>query len=266
MWKRFLSVGKGDKVFVHLEGKLKCGKVFDPRKSNDPALTFIMGNGEMMPSIEQNLIGMNNGERKSFIVPAENAFGMHEAKRVIKIQKKQMGMSEEEENALVVGQRLGLKSGHTVLVKELTEENVVLDTNHELAGEELHFDVELESHVKESELSDMDRPVMPVDEIQPGDGVNFPKRGDELVMHYVGTLKENGSQFDSSRDRNEPFKFRIGVGQVIQGWEEGVTRMSKGQRAILKVPANKGYGKRGAGETIPPDADLVFDVELIDIL
>jgi FK506-binding protein 1 len=76
-----------------------------------------------------------------------------------------------------------------------------------------------------------------------GDGKTFPQTGDVLSMHYVGTLASNGKQFDSSRDRNEPFEFTIGVGEVIQGWDLGVMKMSLGQRAKLYIPSDLGYGK-----------------------
>ena len=79
-----------------------------------------------------------------------------------------------------------------------------------------------------------------------------------LEMHYVGTLAADGKKFDSSRDKGKPFKFTIGHGQVIRGWDEGIMKMSVGQRAKLKVTADYGYGARGAGFVIPPNADLVF--------
>ncbi|CAK0808719.1 unnamed protein product [Prorocentrum cordatum] len=101
--------------------------------------------------------------------------------------------------------------------------------------------------------------------LSPGDGKTFPKAGDKLTMHYTGTLASNGQKFDSSRDRNEPFSFTIGVGMVIPGWDVGVMRMSLGERAELRIPAAMGYGQRGAGDAIPPNADLVFDVELLRI-
>lgn len=100
---------------------------------------------------------------------------------------------------------------------------------------------------------------------QNGDGVTFPKKGDKLSMHYTGTLKENGSKFDSSVDRGTPFSFTIGVGQVIKGWDEGVMKMSLGEKATLDITPDYGYGARGAGGVIPPNADLIFEVELLKI-
>merc|ERR1719198_968847 len=97
-----------------------------------------------------------------------------------------------------------------------------------------------------------------------GDGETFPATGDRLTVHYVGTL-EDGTQFDSSRDRDEPFQFTVGVGEVIKGWDVGMKKMSVGERAVLHVPSDMAYGEDGAGGVIPPDADLDFDVELIKV-
>jgi peptidylprolyl isomerase len=95
-----------------------------------------------------------------------------------------------------------------------------------------------------------------------------PQTGQTCVMHYTGWLYQNGAKgakFDSSLDRGEPFEFAIGQGQVIKGWDEGVASMKVGGKRSLVIPPQLGYGARGAGGVIPPNATLIFDVELLGV-
>ena len=85
-------------------------------------------------------------------------------------------------------------------------------------------------------------------------------------MHYRGSLLSDGSVFDSSIERGTPFEFTLGTGMVIQGWDKGLLNMCVGEKRRLKIPADLGYGARGAGASIPPNSDLVFEVELIEIV
>jgi len=103
--------------------------------------------------------------------------------------------------------------------------------------------------------------------ITEGSGIS-PRKGQQVTVHYTGWLNnkgEKGTKFDSSVDRKQPFTFVIGVGQVIRGWDEGVSSMKVGETRRLFIPAELGYGSRGAGAVIPPNAGLIFDVELISV-
>jgi peptidylprolyl isomerase len=100
-------------------------------------------------------------------------------------------------------------------------------------------------------------------DLVPGTGPS-PTAGKGVKVHYTGWLTD-GKKFDSSVDRGEPFVFTVGVGQVIPGWDEGVLAMKVGGKRKFTIPANLGYGARGAGGVIPPNATLIFEVELLDV-
>ena len=134
-----------------------------------------------------------------------------------------------------------------------------------LAGGCAAQDIEDTENMAQSNITEL----MKADE-QVGAG-NEAVSGRRVTVHYTGWLYDDsrpdkkGKKFDSSRDRNEPFDFRLGGGEVIRGWDEGVAGMKVGGRRTLTIPPAFGYGARGAGGVIPPNATLVFDVELLDV-
>lgn len=97
-----------------------------------------------------------------------------------------------------------------------------------------------------------------------GDGRTFPQRGQTVTVHYTGKLT-NGKQFDSSLTRGQPFRFQIGMGKVIKGWDEGVASMSLGEQAIFQFTPEYGYGSTGAPPDIPPNSVLLFQIHLLGI-
>ena len=102
-----------------------------------------------------------------------------------------------------------------------------------------------------------------IEKLVEGQGAT-PQAGDRVTVHYTGWLQD-GTKFDSSRDRGQPFVFTIGRGQVIRGWDEGVAIMHVGDSVRLTIPPELGYGARGAGGVIPPNATLIFEVELLGV-
>jgi FKBP-type peptidyl-prolyl cis-trans isomerase len=102
-----------------------------------------------------------------------------------------------------------------------------------------------------------------IEKLADGQGA-MPQPGDRVTVHYTGWLT-NGTKFDSSVDRGQPFVFTIGRGQVIRGWDEGVATMHVGDKVRLTIPPEMGYGPRGAGGVIPPNATLIFEVELLGV-
>ena len=116
-----------------------------------------------------------------------------------------------------------------------------------------------------SELGDVQNDIqgLEIEVLQEGAGPEA-KQGDKVAVHYTGTLTD-GAKFDSSLDRGQPFTFVLGQGMVIQGWEKGVVGMKVGEKRKLTIAPELGYGEEGAGESIPPNSTLIFEVELLEI-
>lgn len=232
------------------------GEVLESTEGKEP-MGFVCGGGQVLPGLDTGVTGMAVGETKDLSLAGGAGFGARDPERIVPIA------ADRVPAEAVPGQTLQMQgSGGPMkaLILSRNETNVVLDFNHPFAGLDLTMKVTLLS-VKQPP----DESAVEVEVLSPGDGKTFPKPGDSLSMHYTGTLASTGEKFDSSVDRGEPFSFQIGVGQVIRGWDVGVMKMSLGEKALLKIPSEFGYGERGAGGVIPPNADLVFEVELLEI-
>jgi FK506-binding protein 1 len=240
----------GMRVQVNYTGKLDDGSIFDSNDGKEP-LAFVVGSGEMIRGFDQGVKGMMVGETKDLVLEPTDAYGEHDERGVQEVPRANLPEGVE------VGTQLQTQQGGRAIIKELNDEIGIVDLNHPLAGKTLKFSLTL--------LACEPAPALVVDVINPGDGKTYPKAGDKLTMHYTGTLASDGSKFDSSVDRGKPFEFTIGVGQVIKGWDQGVLQMSLGEKAKLSIPSALGYGENGAGAAIPPNADLVFEVELLKI-
>ena len=157
---------------------------------------------------------------------------------------------------LLLAGAAGCQSDDSAKTETATTETAATETAATEGGETMEGTAVDENEVTtESGLKYVDNTV--------GDGAS-PKEGDMVTVHYSGFLTD-GTKFDSSVDRGQPFQFKIGVGQVIKGWDEGVMSMAIGGKRKLIIPPELGYGSNGAGGVIPPNATLLFDVELLGI-
>lgn len=250
-----LAVEEGMQVRVHFVlTRDDTGQIVDESKTKGP-LVFACGRGEVMPGLDRGVLGMKRGESRSLEL-GPNAFGERDEEKTAEVPIEKLPEGAKVGASL---QMQGPRGPMAAVVQELKGTVAVLDFNHPLAGVSVTMKVVLD------DLREAPKMEVEIETTSPGDGVTFPQPRDTLTMHYVGRLAADGKQFDSSRDRGEPFKFQIGIGQVIRGWDTGVMKMSIGERATLRIPAAMGYGERGAGGAIPPNADLVFDVELLKI-
>jgi len=215
----------GNIVSIHYTAALEDGTEIDNSYDSGQPASFILGQGMVIAGWDEGIALMHEGEKAKLIVPPELALG-------------------EQASAD------GLIPANSTLVFE-----VELVSIQEGAPSAPTTVEEADYMTTESGLKYHDFVV--------GDGPS-PETGQTVSVHYTGWL-EDGTKFDSSLDRGQPFTFSIGMGQVIAGWDEGVATMKVGGKRQLVIPSELGYGEQGAGAVIPPNATLIFEVELLDV-
>lgn len=217
----------GDLVKVHYTGTLQDGTKFDSSYDRGEPIQFILGRGQVIPGWDEGIGLMKSGGKAKLIIPPDLAYGEQGAGGVI-------------------------------------PPNATLNFDVELVSVEAGPPPPPDAPTKVEEADyTTTKSGLKYYDFKEGTGAT-PKAGQMASVHYTGWL-EDGKMFDSSLLRGQPFTFPIGAGQVIPGWDEGVASMKVGGKRQLKIPANLAYGEKGAGGVIPPNATLIFEVELLDV-
>eukprot|EP00931_Biecheleriopsis_adriatica_P009815 TRINITY_DN110900_c0_g1_i1.p1 TRINITY_DN110900_c0_g1~~TRINITY_DN110900_c0_g1_i1.p1 ORF type:complete len:300 (+),score=49.73 TRINITY_DN110900_c0_g1_i1:36-902(+) len=220
---------------IQLDFKLALdtdGSVIDSSAERGP-MQFICGERQVMPAIDAGVQGMAVGESRAIPLKGDAGFGERDEKKLIAVPMKNMPPEAQVGSEMTIPGPRGDMLGRVV---KLGQDSAILDLNHPLAGLDLTMTVTL---VNCENLPEDEK--VAVEMLSPGDGKTYPKPGNRLSIHYVGTLAADGSVFESTReDGGGPFKFQLGTGQVIKGWDRGLLRMSLGERALLRIPAKLG--------------------------
>lgn len=230
-----------DVLTINMEIRTKEDSVIHPLRE----ITTMMQPSKFKADIFEALSMMHEGDSASFIINAEKYF-----------------------NSYNYGNKPSFVDSKTMLW--FTISITKIETSSQYKTKNLQMMTEQEKQQIEFYLANNQIEQTPTEsglyyiEKKKGKGLH-PLVGQTCVVHYTGKLLD-GTVFDSSVERGEPFSFRLGVGEVIKGWDEGLALMKKGEKALLIIPSAIGYGDRGAGSMIPPYSPLLFEVELIDIL
>ncbi len=214
----------GMNVSVHYSGKLEDGTEFDNSFKRGEPIKFPLGQGRVIPGWEEGIAMMQVGDKADLVIPPDLAYGANGAGGVI--------------------------PPHATLKFEVELVSV----------EKMEMPVEFDVAGKEEQSTASGLKYVVVEENKEGAQAHA---GNQVAVHYTGYL-EDGTIFDSSIPRGEPLVFGLGQGQVITGWDEGIRLMKVGDKLRLTIPSDLAYGANGAGGVIPPNATLIFDVELVD--
>jgi peptidylprolyl isomerase len=220
----------GDAVKVHYTGKLTNDTVFDSSVKRNQPFEFKLGKHQVIKGWDEGIALLHVGDKATFVIPAELGYG-----------QQSVGSIPANSTLIFDVELLDVKEG----IRRWNTKGK--DT------------VTTASGLKVIYLSDRKLP-----EFSPSKTDNMPVSGNKVKVHYTGFLLD-GTSFDSSVERGQPFEFNLGQGMVIKGWDQGIALLHKGEKAELIIPYTLAYGERGHPGVIPPKATLIFDVELVDI-
>ncbi len=229
----------GDTVQIHYRLAVKDGKIVaSTQEKGNPPVFVKLGSGAYIKALDETLMLMKAGTRVNVIIPPSMGFGKNAVD------------TEIPANSTLMMELL------------LIDPNQKKPDNNTSANNNNNTNAQVKPVEFDENKAITSATGLKVIITKDGTG-DKPNQGDSVYVHYRGTL-ENGTEFDSSYRRNQPFGFKLGIGQVIKGWDEGIAMLNEGAKAILKIPANLAYGERAVG-SIPANSTLIFEVELMKI-
>lgn len=249
------KVNAGDYVTVHYTGKLVNEKKFDSSYDRDEPITFRIGMGQVISGWEQGIPLFKTGEKGTIFLPSHLAYGDRSVGGVIPANSPlifDIEVIESVDNSTYLEQQKALQAKHQAEAAAKAEKQVAID---KAIIEKYAKDHQLKLQYLPSGLGYLIT--------EEGKGTQVTS-GSTAVVHYTGKLID-GTKFDSSKDRNQPFPVQVGANRVIQGWEQGLPLFKAGGKGTLFIPSTLGYGERGAGAIIKPNSVLVFDIEVLEV-
>lgn len=190
-----------------------------------------------------NILAEEDSQRKTETQDQSDEIAVVEEENEESVENREQNQEQSDESEVLIE-------------NDLTTENMAEETEENEEKEEISLETD--------SIRALEQDGLKIKVLKEGSGQQMVENNNKVTVHYVGKLI-NGRKFDSSIDRGKPFEFTVGQGEVIQGWEKGVLKMRIGEKRQLTIPAELGYGAMGAGRTVPPNATLIFEIELLSI-
>lgn len=246
----------GDRVrirFVVREEEKGIALIDSSASEGEQGVSFIIGQGLVIPGLEKNVIGKAAGEKISCLFHPNDAFGFKDKRKIVKIPSK-------DASKWKIGSVVDFK-GATARVVDNADNFITIDMNHPLSEKSLYFDIEVLDVEKDTHGRLWSG--VQLDRRSEGDGQSFPIYGDLVGIKFSSKLAESGKEIEAYKDK--VFQFVVGSGLVIKGLDIGVQKMSLGEISTIYIPSEFGYGSKGFDNVVPPNSNLIYNVELYSI-